>query len=100
MGLCAALLFSSVACGGSAEQLWQRSLAATCSACHGTDGEAVQGAAIPRLAGLSKGYIVLQMQSFRDGTRPATVMQQIARGYSDAQTEALAAYFERQYRAP
>ncbi len=72
-----------------------RAMAASCAACHGTDGNAVRGGAMPRLAGLRGDYFVRQMRSFRDGTRPATVMQQIAKGFDDAQTDALAAYFAR-----
>ncbi len=70
-------------------------MAASCAACHGTDGDAVPGGAMPRLAGLRADYFVQQMRSFREGTRPATVMQQIARGFDDAQTDALAAFFAR-----
>jgi cytochrome c553 len=70
-----------------------RSLAATCSACHGTDGRAVSGAGMTGLRGLDKAYIVTQLNAFRDGTRPATVMHQIARGYTPGQIEQLAAYF-------
>jgi sulfide dehydrogenase cytochrome subunit len=33
------------------------------------------------------------MRDFRDGKRPATVMHQQAKGYTDAQFELLAAYF-------
>ncbi len=70
-----------------------RSLAATCAACHGTDGNAARGFAMPRLAGLPQVYFVEQMRAFRDGTRPATVMQQVARGFTAAEIDALAAYF-------
>ena len=45
------------------------------------------------LAGLTKDYLVAQMQAFRDGKRPATVMHQLAKGYSDAQIDAIAGYF-------
>jgi cytochrome c553 len=38
------------------------------------------------------------MRAFRDGKRPATVMHQIAKGYSDAQIESLAAWFAAQKR--
>jgi cytochrome c553 len=55
---------------------------------------------MPPLAGLSQGYFLQQMRAYRDGTRPASLMQQIARGFDAAQTEALAAYFERQSPAP
>ncbi|MET0517775.1 MAG: c-type cytochrome [Burkholderiaceae bacterium] len=70
-----------------------RSLAASCAACHGTDGRAPEGAAVPGLAGMPAGYLAEQMKAFKAGTRPATVMPQLARGYSDAQIEQLAAYF-------
>ena len=73
-----------------------RALAATCAACHGTDGRAVAGEANIPLAGLTKDRIVSQVQDFRDGKRPATVMHQIAKGYSDEQITALAAFFAAQ----
>jgi cytochrome c553 len=38
------------------------------------------------------------MRAFRDGKRPATVMHQIAKGYSDAQIEAMASWFAAQPR--
>jgi cytochrome subunit of sulfide dehydrogenase len=70
-----------------------QALAATCANCHGTAGRAVDGAAVPGLAGLPANYIVEQMKAFKAGTRPATVMHQLAKGYSDAQIDQLAAYF-------
>ena len=70
-----------------------RSLAATCAGCHGTDGKAVAGGPMVRLAGLPKDFIAAQMRAFRDGQRPATVMHQLAKGYSDAQIDAIAGYF-------
>ena len=71
-----------------------RDVAATCAACHGTDGRSRGG--IPSLAGRDKLEIVRQMRDFRDGRRPSTIMQQLARGYSDAEVEAAAAYFAAQ----
>jgi cytochrome c553 len=41
-------------------------------------------------------YLVEQMKAFRSGSRPATVMHQLAKGYSDAQVETIAAYFAAQ----
>ena len=73
--------------------LQARSLAASCAACHGTDGAAVPGAAMVALAGYPKDALVAQMRAFRDGSRDATVMHQLARGYSDRQIEVLAGYF-------
>ncbi len=74
-----------------------RLLAATCAACHGTDGRAVPGSGVARLAGLPKADFVQQMRAFREGTRDATVMQQIAKGFADAQVSALGDYFAAQH---
>lgn len=71
-------------------------LAATCANCHGTGGRAVDDAAVPGLAGMPAGYTVEQMKAFKSGARPATVMHQIAKGYSDVQIEQIAAYFAAQ----
>jgi cytochrome c553 len=73
-----------------------RSLAATCANCHGTNGKAQPGSSVVSLAGLPKDYIVTQMKAFKDGKRPATVMHQLAKGYSDAQIEQIAGYFAAQ----
>jgi cytochrome c553 len=78
---------------GTPEALYVRSLAATCANCHGTNGVTVAGSAVTSLAGLDKGYIAAQMNAFKTGTRPATVMHQISKGYSDAQIDIIAGYF-------
>ena len=69
-----------------------RSLAATCANCHGTDGRSATKEVIP-LAGLPKSFLVDQMKAFKDGKRPATIMHQLAKGYTDAQIELIADYF-------
>ena len=91
--LCAGFAAGTPAFGQSAQTLQLRSLASTCANCHGTDGRAVVGSAIPALAGLPRGIIAAQMLAFRDGSRPGTVMPQIAKGFSAEQIDALAAYF-------
>jgi cytochrome subunit of sulfide dehydrogenase len=72
-----------------------RSLAANCAACHGTNGVSA-GGAIAALAGMNKEYFVNQMKLFKEGKREATLMHQIAKGYSDAEIAALAQYFSEQ----
>jgi cytochrome subunit of sulfide dehydrogenase len=79
-----------------AQTLNLRALAATCANCHGTQGVAVPNASVPGLAGLPASYIAEQMKAFKAGTRPATVMHQLAKGYSDAQIDAIAAYYAAQ----
>ena len=69
-----------------------RSLAATCTACHGTDGISV-GSVPPGLAGLSKDYLLQQLKDYKSGKRAGTIMPQHAKGYTDEQLERIAAYF-------
>jgi len=71
---------------------YARSLAATCFTCHGTDGRSVGGVP-PSLAGQNRDYLLRQLQEFRDGKRPATVMHQYAKGYTDEQLNLIAGYF-------
>ena len=84
---------------GSAENLQllrTRSLAATCSQCHGTDGRAAAGSIVPALAGRPAADTTQQLLAFKTGSRPATVMTQLAKGYSDEEIRQLAAYFAAQ----
>ncbi|HEY9397738.1 MAG TPA: c-type cytochrome [Burkholderiales bacterium] len=71
-----------------------RDLAASCAICHGTNG--VNAGGLPHLAGQPQSYIVQQLKDFRDGKRPATIMHQVAKGYTDQQYELLGAYFAAQ----
>ncbi len=75
-----------------------RALAANCAACHGTDGHAAPGSPLTPLAGRPRQDIVQLMSQFKSGQKPATLMHQIAKGYSEAEIEALAAYFAAQKR--
>lgn len=70
-----------------------RSHAAACTSCHGPSGRAPEGSNIPSLAGRQPAELVAQMQAFRSGARPATVMHQIAKGYTDDQLAVIAAWF-------
>ena len=81
----------------AAQDTTARNLASTCAICHGTEGRPVTSDVVP-LAGLPREYIARQLQDFRDGKRPATVMHQIAKGYSDPQINALATWFAAQKR--
>jgi cytochrome c553 len=76
-----------------ATALHNRATAAMCANCHGTDGRTIEGSAIPSLVGMPKEYQVLQMQAFKNGTRPATVMHQITKGLTDAQIDTIASYY-------
>ena len=90
MALCAA----AAAQAQSVDALQVRSWAASCANCHGTNGKAQAG--MEPLAGASKDDLVRKMQDFKNGRRPATVMHQLAKGYSDEQIDSIAAFFAAQ----
>jgi cytochrome c553 len=67
----------------------------SCSACHGQSGEGdtSSDAMFPRVAGLSKSYLLTQLEDFRAGRRTDDTMQPIAKLLSTAEAEDLAEYF-------
>jgi sulfide dehydrogenase cytochrome subunit len=71
-----------------------RNMAANCASCHGTNGASVGG--MPTLAGQPRDYLARAMKEFREGKRPATIMHQLSKGYSDEQIELIAAYLSAQ----
>lgn len=89
------VLLVGFAAGAFAQDAAQtRLLAANCANCHGTDGRSQGG--VPGLAGLPKPYIIQQMQDFKSGKRVATIMHQLAKGYTDAEIDAMAGWFSTQ----
>lgn len=62
-------------------------MARNCLTCHAAG---VVASPIPRLSGLSAGRIADLLHEFKQDRRPATIMNRIAKGYSDEQIEALA----------
>jgi cytochrome c553 len=70
-----------------------RSMAANCAMCHGTQGRAAPNSPVASLAGKPRDEIVQAMAQFKSGQKPATIMHQIAKGYSDEEIAAMAAYF-------
>ncbi len=71
-----------------------RNLAATCASCHGTNGQA-RGDMKP-LAGMAAQQLMEAFAEFKRGARPATVMHQIAKGYTEEQIGLIAGYFAAQ----
>ena len=77
------------------DPLHVRSWAASCSACHGTNGNAQPG--MISLAGVPKEVTIQKMQDYKAGRVPAaTIMHQLAKGYSDEQIVVIAGYFAAQ----
>jgi cytochrome subunit of sulfide dehydrogenase len=71
-----------------------RNLAANCANCHGTNGKSV--AEVPSLAGAPANVTIQKMKDYRDGKLPATIMHQLAKGYTDEQIALIADYFAKQ----
>ena len=68
--------------------------AAACSGCHPTSARVTSP--VPRLAGLDRAAIIRAMQDFRSGTRAATVMDRISKGFTDPEIQAIAAWYATQ----
>jgi sulfide dehydrogenase cytochrome subunit len=68
--------------------------AAACSGCHPATVSA--GAAVPPIHGRPADQIVSAMADFRAGKRSPTVMDRIAKGFTDDETRAIAAWFAAQ----
>jgi cytochrome c553 len=76
-----------------------RMLASACFTCHGTNGNSVGGVP-PSLAGRNSAELFQTMKDFQAGKRPATIMHQQAKGYTDEQLKLIAAYFASVKPAP
>ena len=68
-------------------------LAETCATCHGRNAEGSGG--ISGLRGQQQAYLAEQLRAFKAGTRPATVMNRFAKGYTDDEIVGLALHFSR-----
>ena len=68
--------------------------AAACSGCHPSSARV--SSPVPRLAGRDRAEIVKAMQDFRSGARAGTVMDRIAKGFTDAEIQAIAAWYAEQ----
>ena len=68
--------------------------ASSCTGCHAASAKV--DTAVPRLAGRKAADIVSQMQAFKTGEKPSTVMGRIAKGFTDAEIEAIAAWYAQQ----
>ena len=90
--VCSALLalpLQSPASGPSAD-----ALSLPCNGCHGSEGVSA-GEGIPSIAGQNAEFMTRAMLEYRNGTRSATIMNRIARGYKEYQLRKIARYFSR-----
>jgi sulfide dehydrogenase cytochrome subunit len=91
--LSAAIVAAALFAGGQAQaQVSPAMLSEACAGCHGSDGT-TNGAA-PTISNLTEKYFTQSMMDYKSGSRSATVMGRIAKGYSDDEIKAMAKYFD------
>ncbi|HEX5539811.1 MAG TPA: c-type cytochrome [Methylophilaceae bacterium] len=71
-------------------------LAASCAACHGTNGNSVGGT--PVLAGLDASYFAAQMHAFQTNQRASTVMHHLSQGLTPVEIQQMGIFFANQPR--
>jgi sulfide dehydrogenase cytochrome subunit len=69
-------------------------LSLNCSTCHGLDGKGAT--AVVPLKGMPAEAMVASLKQFKAGERPATIMNRIAKGFSDEEIQAIAQYLASQ----
>lgn len=90
--LAAALLASAI--GSSNAQAPETPLIAqACAGCHGQAGAG--SGSVPKIAGYNRDLFLAQWAAFRGKQRPATIMDRVAPGYTDAEVALLADYFSK-----
>ena len=92
----AALALGAGAAQAQTDPLQVRGWAAACANCHGTNGNAVKGSGMDALAGMEKAKILQKLADYKSGDKPASIMHQIAKGYTEAQLDLIAGYFAAQ----
>ena len=70
-------------------------LSHTCAGCHGTFG-ASAGDSMPIIGGQPQAFLKQAMHSYKDGKRHSTIMQRLAKGYDEAQIDAMANFLSSQ----
>jgi cytochrome c553 len=84
-------LLAVAAAAAQAEVTQVKVWAAACANCHGTNGQSQPG--MESLAGKDKAELAQKMLDFKAGRKPATIMHQLSKGYTDEQIQQLAAHF-------
>jgi len=91
IGVAAAGLFAGPA---GAQMASGAVLTNTCYSCHGTDGKSV--GEMPTIAGKSESFVAKKLMDFRKGELEPTVMNRIAKGFTDDEIKAIAKFFSMQ----
>jgi cytochrome subunit of sulfide dehydrogenase len=87
------LLAGAVSSPSSAQSPEAPLIAQACAGCHGQAGAG--SGSVPKIAGYNRDLFIAQWAAFRAKQRPATIMDRVATGYTDAEVAVLADYFSR-----
>lgn len=68
-------------------------LANSCASCHGVDGKGFAGTKVPAINGRPAQELSTIMKSFKADQVTVTIMNRLAKGYTDAEINSLAGYF-------
>lgn len=92
-----AMFFASVTAGAESEAVNVNEIVGTvCATCHGEDGNKMLTPETPKLGGQHGDYLAKALGDYRSGARSNPLMSAVATNLTDAQIEALAAYFASQ----
>lgn len=72
-----------------------QAMAWQCAPCHGTNGQEFEES-MPPIAAMPAEQFTKAMLDFRQGDRPATIMDRVAKGFTDEEIRAMASWFELQ----
>lgn len=95
IGIFALLAMSSVKAESQNPIAKGQAMSWQCAPCHGTNGQEFLEA-MPPLAGMPEEQFINAMTSFREGTRPAIIMDRVARGFTDEEINVMAKWFAQQ----
>jgi sulfide dehydrogenase cytochrome subunit len=88
-----ALMAGGVSSPSSAQEPQPPLIAQACAGCHGQAGAG--SGSVPKIAGYNRDLFIAQWAAFRAKQRPATIMDRVATGYTDAEVAVLADYFSK-----
>jgi cytochrome c553 len=88
-----------LAAAASAEPMPRPARLGLCAACHGENGVAT-ASGIPHLAAQDRAYLADALRQYRSGARGAAAMRAAAGALSDADIDALAAWYASQPPVP
>ena len=92
--LAGSVLLASAAVIGTVQAAEAPPGASSCTGCHAATK--IADSAVPRIAGRKAVDIATAMREYRSGALSLTVMGRIAKGFDDAQIDAIAAWFAAQ----